>query len=183
MRCFIGIPIDQALLPRILDIQKRFKRFGNVLKFVEPENLHFTVKFLGEVSETTVEKIKSLLNQVFSELEPFEIMLKGIGVFPNQNCIRVVWVGVASGKEKLSWLMEEVDNALHSLGFPREATHVPHLTLFRVKAKPPREHFVKLLNELEDVYVGEMTVKEIILYRSTLTPNGPIYTRLHRWEL
>lgn len=179
-RCFLAIPV-KAHIEKIVRIQKKLKKTKCEFKFVEPYNLHFTIKFLGEINHQLVEKIKALLTPVFNDFEPFEIFLKGLGVFPNKNFIRVIWIGVEN-KEKFVSLAKKVDNKLSELGFEKEKDYVPHLTIARVKRKPDKD-FIKLINELENIEIGKIIVNNVVLYESKLYPTGPVYKELFKWEL
>ncbi len=179
-RCFLGVPVKEHI-EKIIEIQKRFRKYAHILKFVEPQNLHFTVKFLGEISTTTIEKIKSVLTPLINDQEPFEIFLRGIGVFPNRSFIRVVWIGVEN-PEKFVTLAKSIDQKLTGLGFQREKGYIPHLTIARVKQRPD-EHFVKLIDELMNIEIGKINVNRLVLYESKLYPSGPVYTELFGWEL
>lgn len=179
-RCFLAIPIKNHL-EKIIELQKKFKPFGNMLKFVEPHNLHLTLKFLGEIDFETIEKIKTILTPVMDNYKPFEIFLKGLGVFPNKNFIRVLWIGIENPQQLIS-LMKSVDQKLSDLGFQKEKSYIPHLTIARVK-KRPNEHFVKLIDELVNIEIGKILVKDIIFYQSKLYSSGPVCTELFRWQL
>jgi 2'-5' RNA ligase len=182
IRCFIAVPLEQELIKKVVLLQNRFKEFSNCLKFVEPQNLHFTLKFLGEINEFHVNRVKEIIEEIKQNFSPFRIKLRGVGVFPNENYIRVVWVAVKEGKDMLAMLMKEIDERVSQLGFTREKEYIPHLTIFRVKFRPD-EHFVKLLNELREIEIGEMEVNTIVLYESILQKPGPIYKEIFRCSL
>ncbi len=182
IRAFIGIPVEnQEVIEKILKIQKHLKNFSGI-KLVEPQNLHFTLKFLGNISELQVEEIKNSLTPLFSQYAQFQILLKGIGVFPSENYIRVIWIGIEDS-ETLVTLMEAVDNKLDELGFRKENSYIPHLTIARVKKLSEREKLVKLLREIASETIGKFTVKKIVFYRSKLLPSGAMYTKICEWFL
>ncbi len=182
IRAFIGIPLEAPeITGKILEIQKRLKSFSGI-KTVEPENLHLTIKFLGNISSSQIKEIKALLSPVFSSLSPFEVSLKGIGAFPSENYIRVIWIGIEE-PQTLERLMRKVDEKLSELGFEREKSYVPHLTIARVKRITSREKLVKVLREHSSENFGKMPVNRIVLFRSELFPSGPAYSRLHEWLL
>ena len=163
MRAFIAIdvPYFRAIGELQRSIEGRFKA-------VEPENIHFTLKFLGEIDEGLVGEIKKIIEEC--RPEPFTIKLKGIGFFPSENYIRVVWIGVEN-PEILTNTMRCIDQKTSKLGFRKERSYVPHLTVARVKGRitiANREKF-------EDMEFGEIEVREIKLKKSTLTEKGPIY--------
>ncbi len=185
MRAFIAVDLSEELRAKIKGIQKQFvdlEIHENLkLKFVNPWQVHQTVKFLGDVSEDGVEEIKIALAETTQK--PFDIKLRGVGFFPEASLekarnIRVVWVGMEKGEEELKALQKEVESGLSALGFPPEKRFGAHITLCRVKKRLSQAEIRMLLNrivELKDVEVGTMLVEELKLKRSTLTPKGPIY--------
>lgn len=168
MRVFIGIkvPVNEKIR-RVLEELSKFKG----LKIVEPENLHLNLKFLGEVEEKNIEDIKKVLEEL-KGFESFEVSLKGVGAFPNQDFIRVVWIGAKS--DKLIKLAKLIDSELQSLGFTPEKDYVGHLTLARVKRKIPE---VKAL--LSDEDFGTLKVEKVELIKSELKRSGPVYSIIY----
>jgi len=173
MRAFLGISIPDELKRKILEIQKKFSGFD--IKFVEPENLHFNLKFFREISDEQVEGLKKILGEISKKYEPFEIEIKGLGVFPNKNYIRVVWTGVKEGFNAITSLAEAIQDSIESIGFLREEKFVPHLTLGRVRTARNKEELKILIEELENIEIGKMEVDTIKLFRSKLSPSGPVY--------
>jgi 2'-5' RNA ligase len=178
MRAFLGISIPEELKPRIISIQDKFLDFD--IKFVEQENLHFNLKFFRELSDDDVERLKKLLDDVCKRFQPFNIKISGVGAFPNKNYIRVLWLGVKDGYQILASLAEMIENSLESLGYESEEKFVPHLTLGRVRSGRNKNEMIVLLKELEDVEIGEMEIKEITLFQSKLSPDGPVYEELFK---
>jgi len=155
------------------------------VKFVDANHAHQTVKFLGNVPDDAVEQITGALAGITQK--PFEIELRGVGFFPAASLdkarnIRVIWVGMEKGAEKLKALQEEVESEMHALGFPREKRFSAHVTLGRVKrpfrSKNELRRVLNKIGELQDVEVGKMLVEDLKLKKSTLTPEGPIYEDL-----
>ena len=185
MRAFIAVDLSEELRAKIKGIQKQFMDLeiheNLKLKFVNPWQVHQTVKFLGDIPENSVEEIKIAL--AATTQKPFDIKLRGAGFFPEASLekvrnIRVVWIGMEKGEEELKALQQEVESELSALGFPREKRFGAHVTLCRVKKRLSQAEIRLLLNkiaELKDVEVGTMLVEELKLKRSTLTPKGPIY--------
>lgn len=172
MRCFIAIDIEPQLREKIYEVQQRIQE--RALKLVEKENLHITLKFLGEVNEDKIPSIIERLQKV--KEKKFEIELSGLGVFPNFNYLRVVWINVKSNgnlenlvKVISSWLTE----------FPSEFS--PHLTIARVKFRP--ETLRENIMANKDVYIGKQTVNNFSLKKSVLTQKGPVYEDISIFEL
>ena len=181
MRAFLGISISEELKSRIISIQDKFLDFD--IKLVEQDNLHFNLKFFKELSNDDVEKLKKLLDDVCKRFQPFKIKISGVGAFPNRNYVRVVWLGVKDGYQILASLAEIIENALESLGYVSEEKFVPHLTLGRVRSGRNKNEMLILLKELEDVEIGEMEVKEIKLFQSKLSSDGPVYEEVFKISL
>lgn len=178
VRCFISIDVeDEEILSRILKAQRALEGSGADLKLVEPQNIHVTLKFLGEVGEGKLEEVVEALKAV--EFEPFRIALRGLGAFPSPGRPRVVWIGVAEGAEETSSIYLQLEDKLAKLGFPKEGRgFTPHLTIARVKSGRGREGLLKVLQALKDEEFGRMPVKGVRLKKSVLTPRGPIYSTL-----
>ena len=169
MRLFVAVDISEELREKIHPVLKAVSEISGV-KAVERENLHITLKFLGEVSEARVVAISEALKKV--EFEPFEIYLKGFGFFPNERYARVAWIGVKEGEDRLKELADKVNAALKKVGFKSES-FTAHVTVARVK-KPEGRKIVEVLSKLDDDF-GRMEVKDFRLKKSTLTSKGPIY--------
>ncbi|MHA2105068.1 MAG: RNA 2',3'-cyclic phosphodiesterase [Candidatus Hodarchaeales archaeon] len=174
MRLFIGIEIPDQLKSKIVKIQKRFRDFD--IKFVEKDNLHFCLKFLGEVPDQEVDNIKQIMSETSKKFEKFSIKIKGMGVFPSKTYIRVIWLGVENGK-MLEAIASELNNSLKT-----KDRFTAHLTLGRVRSGRNREELVKLIESL-DSEIGEMEVDKICLIQSVLSGRGPIYKEIFSSEL
>jgi len=184
MRAFIAVDLSEGIRNRIAGLEADFAQLGleGVVKFVDPSQAHQTVKFLGDVPDDGLEQIKATLAGISQK--PFEIELRGVGFFPKASLekarnIRVIWVGMRSGKEQLKALQEEVELAMYALGYPLERRFSAHITLCRVKrpfrSKGELRRVLTKIEELHDAEVGKMRVEELKLKKSTLTPQGPIY--------
>lgn len=171
MRTFIAIEV-----PYFREIEELQKSIDGKFKAVERENMHLTLKFLGEIKEGELEKIKNTVEHC--KTEPFSIKLKGVGFFPNERYIKVVWIGVEN-EEKLVEIMKCLDQQLVKLGFKKEKSYVPHLTVARVKGRIE----IKNLEKFRNLEFGEITVEEIKIKKSTLTEKGPIYEDLASIQL
>ena len=143
-------------------------------KPVELHNMHFTVQFLGEVSEEMVRKISDALNGI--EFSTFSVTFASIGAFPKPNSPRVIWVGVNDGINELEKLAETIRSKLSYVGFSPDKKFKPHVTIFRVKSKV--EDLAGKLEKFSSYSFGKQEISEIKLKKSELTPNGPICTDL-----
>jgi 2'-5' RNA ligase len=178
VRTFIAVELDHQLLPKVLELQRELLSVGADIKAVEPENIHFTLKFLGEISQSAVDEIMICMNKL--DFSPFPIEVRGVGCFPNMRNPRVIWIGLSMGQDAFSRLSRQLDNCLGGIGFRSEGEKfTPHLTIGRVRSGRNRVPLSKKLGELLNAEVGKMAIGSVKLKKSTLTPRGPIYTTLH----
>ncbi|MBU7013197.1 MAG: RNA 2',3'-cyclic phosphodiesterase [Theionarchaea archaeon] len=179
MRSFIAVDLAEELIPTVVDIQTHITE--GKIKFVEPENLHFTVKFLGDITEKKGHDVTVKLKEICSAFKPFPITLKTVGAFPSLDYMKVVWVGVES--EEFFSLSRLVDSGMGRLGFKQERNLVPHLTIGRVKFPGNKAVLKTQVEALAEVRVGDMMVDTIRLKKSELTKKGPIYTDIEEIRL
>jgi len=172
MRTFVAIEVNNKDV--LNSIHKIQAELNIKAKPVELHNMHFTVQFLGEVSEEMVGKISDALNSI--EFSSFSISFASIGVFPNSNSPRVIWIGTNNGVNELEKLAETIRTKLSHLGFSPDKKFKPHVTIFRIKNKI--EGMSSKLEKFSSCYFGKQIVSEIKLKKSELTPNGPVYTDL-----
>ncbi|HEX4071327.1 MAG TPA: RNA 2',3'-cyclic phosphodiesterase [Planctomycetaceae bacterium] len=175
IRCFIAIRIPGFdPLRRVL---KELAQMGRALKAVEPGNLHVTLKFLGDTDVNRISQIGSLVEQVAQSRQPCVVKVAGLGVFPHLERPNVVWAGL-EGAETLAAIAADLETGLEEFGFAREyRPFVPHLTLARVKARPP-ESLRPLLSRHAKTDFGTATIDQVELIRSELGPEGSKYTVL-----
>lgn len=178
MRCFVAVNLPREVKEKIWRVIKNLQ--GKGLKKVAPENLHLTLKFLGEVDQEIVKKVKEKLKQV--EFNKFSISLKGISYFPNRNFIKVVWLGIEKGRKNLIGLQKEIDKKLEELSFKKEKNKFePHLTIARVKFLENKRKFVEELEKIK--FEKEFEIKSFELMESILQREGPIYKKIESFEL
>ena len=182
MRAFMAVEVDTELVDKISEIQKNLAEANAQVKFVEPENLHFTFKFLGDISPEKAESIINMAEEKTKDYSPFDIKIKGTGVFPNMGYIRVIWLGVEE-PGAFSKMQEDFDQDFVKMGFKKERSYIPHLTIGRVKGVQNKELLVTIVKELQNIEVGTMNVDKLVLKESELTPVGPIYTDLKEIHL
>ena len=179
IRAFIAIDIEEpSIVHRLVWLRDLFVQTGAPMKPVEDQNLHLTLRFLGEIPSGMVEDIyMNVLSRL--QFKRFKMRLVGVGAFPSPARPRVIWVGVRDGSDVLQRLYREIESGLRRLGFrPEREEFVPHITLARIKGSRNIDKVVKLLNEYADYEIGEVTVETVRLKQSILTPRGPIYRTL-----
>ncbi len=178
-RLFVGVPVSDEVRKRVKSIYENLKETGADLKFVSLENLHLTVKFLGDVEEGRIPSIIKILNAL--QQKKFTISLKNVGVFPSFDRIKVIWIGM-EGKEFLP-LMRGVNEKLDYIRKENRQEEVPHLTVARVKSGRNKEQLLRVLREVGATEFGQMILDKVVLYESELKPNGPIYTVVEEFGL
>jgi len=184
IRSFIAIEIEeQEVLAKIIRIKNSISDLGLDIKPVEDENLHITIRFLGEVTLATLNEIKNILNNVTKITKPFTIGIKGIGAFPNALRPRVIWIGINEGFDNLVAIRKYIDNEITRLKLTDvhrdEHEFSPHITIARVKSLRNINKFIEFYQSYKDFEFGASPVSKIKLKQSTLTPRGPIYKDIH----
>jgi 2'-5' RNA ligase len=183
LRAFIAIEFSGGLQKEISQVsellQKKAGKTG--VRWVVPENIHLTLKFLGDVSPSAVAVIQDTIVAEASLHSTFSIKIGGIGAFPNQNRPRIIWLGV-DAPPALESLQRGVESVAAKLGYtPEERPFSPHLTLGRVRENASASELAMLTSTLKEIKVetlGIMAVEEIQLFNSDLHPGGSVYTRL-----
>ncbi len=176
MRAFIAVDIeDPRLISSLSSIKNTISTLNVPIKFVEDENLHITLVFLGEIDESTVETLKSGLEENIKH-PPFEISVEGLGSFPSLSRPRVVWAGIRKGSKELTNIHETVMKTLNTLNIrvKGEKFH-PHVTIGRLKGSRNIQSLTKLLIEYSNYFFGEQQIDKVKIKQSILTPKGPIY--------
>ncbi len=156
---------------------------GGRVKWVDPKNIHLTVRFLGDTDDKLVPKIARLMDEVASPFPAVEASIARLGAFPNLNRPRVIWAGIDGELEPLEKMAHQIELAVRKLRFEKESKGFkPHLTLARVR--DPRD-VGRLPAEIENYRVQRtpLLLDRLVLFKSTLTPRGPIYDRLHETVL
>ena len=173
MRTFVASEVhSEDVLNAIAKLQSDFSIKATP---VSKQNMHFTLLFLGEISEETAEDVKKELASI--KFKPIDVSFTHLGAFPNPNFPRVLWIGTddASAKQLVD-LARQVEEKLRPLGFRSDKPFRPHLTIFRVKNKI--DDISKKIEKFKDTKLGKDVISEIKFKQSILTPNGPIYSDL-----
>ncbi|MEK6950118.1 MAG: RNA 2',3'-cyclic phosphodiesterase [Nanoarchaeota archaeon] len=180
-RLFIGVPLSEEVKRAFSLLLEKLKATEADLKLVAPDNLHFTVKFLGEVEEQKIGEVQEKLREVLKSLKPFSLQLQGIGAFPGRERINSIWVAAAS--REFVVLMKNVDQALDFICQENHGEEVPHATLARVKTGKNKERLQQLLEEFKPTDFGTMRVDKVVLYESELGKEGPVYKVVGEFEV
>ena len=182
MRLFVAIDLDENVIERLSSIQEKFSSSDFDLKLVEPENLHLTLKFLGELQDSKLGHVEKLVSEALSGFHSFTLSFHGIGYFGSGRYMKVIWAGVNEGRDEFISLANELEA---KLSFIRKDEHEPspHLTIARIRSGRNTDRLSREVDSLRDVKVGEVRVKEIKLKKSVLTPQGPVYSDVKVFQL
>lgn len=180
MRAFIAIEIDSMVKKKIISMIHHFKKVSSRVKWVKPEALHLTLKFLGNIDEIEADKLKNIMDKISNEHPCFDLSCSGIGTFPlKSRNPKVIWVGIENNSF-VKGVYEDIEKEAERIGFSREKRNFhPHLTLGRVKKKPEIQKLLPELERTKDNHFGITKVDKLTLFKSTLTPQGSVYEILH----
>jgi 2'-5' RNA ligase len=179
IRCFLAIDLPDALRPQLALVQGELKRSNADVRWVQVGNIHLTLKFFGNVPEKEIEPLAQAAREVAAIQKPFQLQVTQAGAFPNQRSPRVIWLGLGGDLIPLAQMFHQLEKAFAALGhLPEGRPFNPHLTLGRVKSPANRHRLALLLERLAPLNWPPFQINEIILFKSTLTPQGSIYTPL-----
>jgi len=181
-RLFFAVLLDENIRGKVSSLQQKLRSQVQGVRWVNPENLHMTLRFLGEVNEQVIPRLVDVSTQVASITNPFTLEFNGLGSFPRRQP-KVIWLGAGRGSGPLKGLSEKLDAGLASVfEGERDNSFTPHLTLGRVKHRG-NQHWADVRREYGNFKVGEMKVESFCLIESKLTLQGPVYTQLKRFPL
>ncbi len=178
IRSFIAFDIDdEQIIKRFSEAQQMLVRTGADLKLVKPENIHVTMRFLGNITPPMVDSIYEAMQRVsFSQ---FEVEIRGLGAFPRLQYARVIWAGIRKGAEQLSNISLQLEPKLRELGFrPDPKGFSPHLTIARVRSGRNKAELIRCVKGSVNYEFGIIKGECLRLKRSILTPKGPFYSTL-----
>src|SRR5947207_1772995 len=176
MRCFVAIALPPAVRNLVVQVQEALRRADADVKWVEEENLHLSMKFLGDVDEDPLARLKGILSVEALRWPGMNLEYGGVGAFPDHGPPRVVWAGCAGDVEKLAALAGAIERSAEQVGVERERRpFVAHLTIGRVRSERNLKRLASAIENQRHVPLGKDDVREFVLYQSTLTPNGPMY--------
>ncbi len=177
-RCFVAIDLDNEVVKNaLIKAQRTIESSGADVKSVERENIHITLRFLGEIPEVQTARVADAVRSV--EFKPIKLSFEGVGVFPSSARPSVIWAGVTGEVPEVLYVFSRLERLLKDLGFePERRGFQPHLTLCRVRSSRNISALGDVLKELKDARFGELEVKSIRLKKSVLTGRGPIYSNI-----
>jgi 2'-5' RNA ligase len=176
MRSFIAIDLPPGIKEAIKDVVRELSPGSSGIRWVPVENIHLTLKFLGEVKEDLVPKVEKQLRLSAERYQAFNITVKGAGAFPSLRRPNVLWIGIEAS-EGLSSLFSDIDAGMSRLGFePETRRFSPHLTIGRIRDENGTEPAIRGLSTYKDTIFGTIDVQEIRLMKSVLKPAGAEYS-------
>jgi len=181
VRAFIALEIPEDIRGRIMEVEANVSSSGADVKLVEKENLHVTMKFLGDISPETINKVQAAMGSIKGGNFPIEV--RGTGVFPNPRRPRVLWVGVGSGGDRVVSIFRQLDGEVAKLGFRTDREFTPHITIGRVRTPRNQNELLGALDRYKTTVFGSTLVERIVLKKSALTSSGPVYSNLWEAEL
>ncbi len=178
VRTFIAFDINSPeVLQKFNEVQDSLVRTGADLKLVDPQNIHMTMRFLGDVSVGRIDSIYESMKK--TDFSAFACQIHGVGAFPHLGYPRVVWAGISKGSEELRRIADQLENELRQLGFrPDPKGFSPHLTLARVRTGRNKAELARCIQQMENYEFGMVRADCLRLKKSLLTPKGPIYSTL-----
>jgi 2'-5' RNA ligase len=187
MRVFIAIDIDEKTRAVIADVQKQLKAKVDIkkgdLKWVEPENIHLTLKFLGEIDESKLPEIKDITKHTAEAHKNFTLDIESVGSFEGRRG-KVIWIGAGKGADELVTLQKDIDGRLEQARYPKEEREFSaHLTICRVRNPRTGFKLVDAAKQFAKFKFGSIDANAICIYQSQLTAEGPIYTQMASFKL
>jgi 2'-5' RNA ligase len=195
MRLFVAITLDEPIRRALVKAQDELRQSGADARWVEPANIHLTLRFLGELEDALVPKLSEALGNACAGHPAFSMDVTGLGAFPNVQrpprnnrdvvaTPRVVWAGCRELKPVLPALYRDIESAILTMGLPGDdKPFSAHITLGRVKSGKNVNKLATVIGNNSSKSFGLQAVKEVTLFASTLTSNGPIYKEVARYKL
>ena len=178
VRTFIAVELTDSVREQISRLEQPLRKEGTKVGWVKPENLHLTLKFLGNIQAPCIDDVVEATQEAVQGIKPFILSFSGLGVFPNLKRARVIWIGVAEGSDSLGKIQRGLEERLFQRGFTREEREFsPHLTIGRVKSQRGIGGLVSKLEKTE-FESEKMQVEQVVVMRSDLRPTGAVYTPL-----
>lgn len=182
IRTFLAVPLPAEIRDKLTSLQRQLAQGTSKITWTQPENLHVTLIFLGDVSAEEVPAICKAAQEASSSIRPFEARVRGVGSFPDLRRPRILWAGISEGTDPLRELFDLISLQLEPIGFRREERiYTPHVTIGRVRQS--QHGLAELLQSQTAFDAGTTTVEEVHIYSSELTPKGSLYTVMGRARL
>lgn len=182
MRLFVAIKIDEAVRGALAAVQTRLAASGAPVRWIEPENFHLTVSFLGDQPDARVSQIEAICADLAVRTTPFRLQVRGASAFPRRGPLKTLWVGLSHGANEWKALVKRGEAPFAALGVPREGGLVPHVTLGRLRSEHGQDDLQQALAAESNVDCGVQSACGIVLVQSFLDPCGAVYKNLAAWS-
>ncbi len=187
MRVFIEIDIGEEIRAALSDLQQQLQNKVDIkksdVKWVNPKNIHLTLKFLGEIEDAKVVEVCNIVKDVASRHKSFELDIESVGYFGGRSA-RVLWVGTGARNDSLLQLQKDIEERLALAGWPKEAREFSgHLTLCRIRNSKAGVRLAQITEDYRDFKLGSISADSVSVYQSQLRPTGPVYTLLGNYKL
>lgn len=184
IRAFIAVEIDSPNKQKLSELIGLFKKTDTDVKWVKENQMHLTLKFLGNIEETKTQEVSRELESITNESKKFTISLSKIGAFPNINKPRIIWIDIDEGKDTLKLLADKIESRLEKIGFAKEKREFKtHLTLGRIKSLKNISQLTEVIQKTDSQSQDKIKISSLILFQSTLTSKGAIYMPLAEIKL
>ena len=184
IRSFLAIELPKSILKKIEEVQGDLRSTHADVRWGNPEKIHLTLKFFGNIEESRIDPIFKSIEEVMQNTLPFSLKVRGVGAFPQLKNPRVIWMGLVDGREILTSFRKQIESQLGKIGFqPEDRPFHPHLTLGRMKSSRGKEELVGRMERHKEEEFGDLQVERVVLFKSDLRPSGPIYTPLKEMKL
>jgi len=178
-RAFVAIELPDEIAAFIHKMQERLRSYGFKARWVRPENIHLTLKFIGDINNEDIKKAGDAVISAASENVSMSLGAKGLGFFPGVKRCRIIWTGIAGQTEELADLQKTLDENFESIGFSKEKRPFKgHLTMARIKRKIDARRLIDAMKEFGKFESKMFTADEVVLFKSELRPSGAVYTKL-----
>ena len=183
IRTFIALELPASIIALLDTVQQELKSLRLRAKWVRSENIHLTLKFLGDIDPGDVNRIVEAMSAAAEGFTPFTLAVGGVGVFPGIKRPRVIWIGLGGQIRLLIQLQRKLADNLAAIGFPKEKRPFKgHLTLGRIREAVNPNTIRQIIEEYSVLGSEEFTVGKVVLFKSDLKPSGAVYTRLQQVE-
>lgn len=185
IRTFVAVELSSAVRAEAARLVDLLRPVGGDARWVEPQNMHLTLKFLGDVREEAIADVCRVVTKAAADFQPFDIKLGSAGAFPDLRRPRTLWIGITQGQQELVRLQSAVERALAKRGFPKEnRDFFPHLTIGRIRESGPQMgELGQRIQTHADFAAGGSTIRDVVVFASHLSSSGPTYEPLARAPL
>ena len=180
-RLFIALELSKKQIDELDTLQMKIKGYLEGLRWAKPEEIHLTLKFLGETDEHKIDQIKKAMDNAAARISHFQSQFGGCGVFPSAQKARVIWIGIKEGSASIRHLAEMMENNLSGLGFePEKRDYNPHLTMARLRYPLSDDLIRRFLDQENSFETSTTNLNKVVLFNSNLTRHGAVHTPIYK---